>query len=426
MSLSTFFKLALINILSNLMVPLAGFMDVAFLGHLSEIRHLAGVTLATVLFNYIYWTFGFLRMGTTGMTAQAVGRGEKEAIALIALRHSILAVGIGCLILLLKQPLAWIGFALLSAAPEVKAAGLDFYNAMIWGAPATLLNFVLIGWFLGRGQGSKVLLLSAVNGISSVGLDYWFIVQWGWESAGAGLATAASQYFMMAIGLILIMREFAPLNVPDYQKIFEPTAFSAAFRLNRDILIRTFVLVSTFALFTNFSSSMGTVTLTTNAVLMQVVSFSAYFIDGLAFATESFAGQLQGQGNVGELKRLVNISGASSLALGLTIALLFNVFPQPLTRLLTDHAQVIDRVPSYVPWLIPILGFGAIAYMLDGYFLGLTQGKILRQSSLISTIFVFLPVAIVAAYIRSPHLLWFALTLFMAARAITLGLKVSL
>jgi multidrug resistance protein, MATE family len=422
MSLSTFFKLALINILSNLMVPLAGFMDVAFLGHLSEIRHLAGVTLATVLFNYIYWTFGFLRMGTTGMTAQAVGRGDREAIALIALRHSILAVGIGCLILLLKQPLAWIGFALLSAAPEVKAAGLDFYDAMIWGAPATLLNFVLIGWFLGRGQGSKVLLLSAVNGISSVGLDYLLIVQWGWESAGAGLATAASQYLMMTIGLILIVREFVPL-IPDYQKIFEPTAFSAAFQLNRDILIRTFVLVSTFALFTNLSSSMGTVTLTTNAVLMQVVSFSAYFIDGLAFATESFAGQLQGQGNATELKRLVTISGTSSLALGLTIALLFNTFPQPLIRFLTDHTPIIDRVPSYVPWLIPILGFGAIAYTLDGYFLGLTQGKILRQSSLISTIFVFLPVAIVAAHLRSPHSLWFALTLFMAARAITLGSK---
>jgi multidrug resistance protein, MATE family len=423
MSRLKFFQLAFINILSNLMVPLAGLMDVSFLGHLSEIRHLAGVTIATVLFNYIYWTFGFLRMGTTGMTAQAVGRQDQDAIALIALRHGILAIGIGCLILLLKQPLAEIGFMLLSASNEVKAAGRDFYNAMIWGAPATLLNFVLIGWFLGRGQGSKVLLLSAVNGISSVALDYLLIVQWGWESVGAGLATAASQYFMLAIGIIFVIRESIPF--PGLHKIFEPAAFSAAFRLNRDILIRTFVLISTFALFTNLSSTMGTIVLTTSAILMQVVSFSAHFIDGFAFATESVAGQLQGQGNSTELKRLVQISGISSVVLALAIAFLCNLFPQPLFRLLTNHANIIDLIPSYVPWLFPVLGFGAIAYMLDGYFLGLTQGKILRQSSLIATGLVFLPMAIVAASTRNPHLLWFALTLFMAARAITLGRKVA-
>jgi multidrug resistance protein, MATE family len=123
MSLLRFFQLAFINILSNLMVPLAGLMDVAFLGHLSEIRHLAGVTIATVLFNYIYWTFGFLRMGTTGMTAQAVGRQDQEAIALIALRHGILAIGIGCLILLLNQPLAWIASP--SSAPHPPSKPLD-------------------------------------------------------------------------------------------------------------------------------------------------------------------------------------------------------------------------------------------------------------------------------------------------------------
>jgi multidrug resistance protein, MATE family len=181
MSLSTFFRLAVVNILSNLMVPLAGLMDVAFLGHLSEIRHLAGVTLATVLFNYIYWTFGFLRMGTTGITAQAVGRDDQEAIALIGLRHGVLALGIGFIILLLQQPLSWLGFALLRASPEVKAAGQDFYNALIWGAPATLINFVLVGWFLGRGQSGKVLLLSAVNGAANVALDYLLMGKYrGW------------------------------------------------------------------------------------------------------------------------------------------------------------------------------------------------------------------------------------------------------
>jgi multidrug resistance protein, MATE family len=135
--LPNFVRLAIVNILSNLMVPLAGLIDTAFLGHLADIRHLAGVALATVIFNYVYWTFGFLRISTTGMTAQAVGRGDRDAVWLIALRHILLALVLGLVIFLLQVPLRSIGFTLLSATPEVKAAGQDYYNALIWGAPAT-------------------------------------------------------------------------------------------------------------------------------------------------------------------------------------------------------------------------------------------------------------------------------------------------
>jgi MATE family multidrug resistance protein len=158
--LPRFFRLASVNILSNLMVPLAGLTSVAFLGHLGDIRHLAGVTLSTVLFNYIYRTLGFLRMSTTGMTAQAVGREDEEGVLLTGLRNGILALGLGITILILQYPLQEIGFALLSATSDVKASGQAYYDARIWAAPATLLNFVLIGWFLGREQSGKVLVLS--------------------------------------------------------------------------------------------------------------------------------------------------------------------------------------------------------------------------------------------------------------------------
>ena len=144
-----FWRLAGVNILANLMVPLASLVDVGFLGHLAEIRHLAGVALATVLFNYIYWTFGFLRMGTTGTTAQASGQSDRQTVIVIWLRNSAIALTIGLLILILQQPLQQIGFTLLSATPEVLDSAQAYYNALIWGAPATLLNFVLLGWFLG-------------------------------------------------------------------------------------------------------------------------------------------------------------------------------------------------------------------------------------------------------------------------------------
>ena len=420
-----FWQLAFVNILSNLMVPLASLVDVAFLGHLNEIKYLAGVAIATVLFNYIYWTFGFLRMGTTGLTAQARGRGEADLVILTLLRNGAIAIGLGICILLFKQPLRNIGFTLLQADLEVIEAGRTYYNALIWGAPATLLNFVLLGWFLGKEQGGKVLLISLANKSSNIILDYLYIVVWQQNSAGAGIATAISQYLTLLLGLIFVLREI-PLSAlqANFTSIIDISAFKATFSLNRDILIRTLALVSTFAVFTNLSATMGTKILAANTLLLQVITLSAYFIDGIAFATESIAGNLLGQGKKDGLVPLLKLAGGSSLLAGLGFAVAFCLFTQPLFGLLTNHGEVIGQVSNYVWWLLPILSFGSIAYMLDGYFLGLTAGKVLRQSSLVASTLGFAPMAIAAWYWQSEHLLWLALALFMAARTITLSLKI--
>jgi MATE family multidrug resistance protein len=296
---------------------------------------------------------------------------------------------------------------------------------LIWGAPATLLNFVLMGWFLGREQGGRVLLLSVVGNGANIVLDYLFIVRLGWESAGAAIGTAASQYLMLLVGVILIYREhwFGKVKAVVGQTL-DPSALKAAFALNGDILVRTFALVSTFALFTNLSSGLGTVVLATNTLLLQVVTLAAYFIDGLAFATESFAGIFRGKGASEQLVPLVRISGGTSLIFGLLFALIFNLFPIPLFGLLTNHQEVIEPIRNYVGWLVPILGFGSIAYMLDGYFLGLTEGRILRTSTVIAALIGFAPVALLAWWFHSSQLLWLALSLFMLGRVVTLGVKV--
>ncbi len=419
--LPSFLRLATANIISNLMVPLAGLIDTAFLGHLADIRYLAGVALATVIFNVVYWSFGFLRMGTTGMTAQARGRQDPEELWLILLRGGMIALAFGGLILVLQVPIRDMGFALLNAEPEVKAAGYDFFNGRIWGAPAVLLNLVLMGWFLGREKGRWVIWLSLVGNGSNVGLDYLFIRQFGWASAGAGWATALSQYLMMTAGLLLILREggLRPLGavVP---KVWNPAALKGVFLLNRDIVIRTFALILSFALFTNFSSAMGTPTLAANTLLLQVVTLSAYFIDGIAFATESFAGRFYGSGDHHQLRRLLWIGGGTSVALGLSFALSFVLLPQVLFGLLTSHGAVIEQVQRYVGWLVPVLGIGAIAYMLDGYFLGLTAGRVLRNATVLAAGVGFLPLALVAQSMGSPHMLWLALAGLMTARSATL------
>ena len=420
-----FWRLAVVNILSNLMVPLASLVDTAFLGHLTDISYLAGVAIATVLFNYIYWTFGFLRMGTTGLTAQAKGRNSTAEVVLILLRNSAIALTIGIVILILQQPLREVGFTILKADPEVIEAGRDYYNALIYGAPATLINFVLLGWFLGQEQAGKVLLLSTVSKVTNIVLDYLFIVRWELNSSGAGAATAISQYITLVLGSILVLSQLPWKTLRSYySQIFNLSALKATFVLNRDILIRTLALVSTFALFTNLSATMGTGVLAANTLLLQVVTLAAYFIDGIAFATESMAGNLQGQGKEARLIPLLRLAGSSSLVAGLGFATLFGLFPQGLFGLLTNHAEVIDSVSNYVWWLFPVLSFGAIAYMLDGYFLGLTAGKILRQSTLIAAVLGFVPVAIAAWYWQANNLLWLALSLFMATRSITLALKI--
>ena len=425
-----FWRLALVNVISNLTVPLASLVDVAFLGHLTEIRHLAGVAIATILFNYIYWTFGFLRMGTTGLTAQARGRGQTDVVVLTLLRNCAIALFIGTIILLLQQPLREIGFTLLQADPDVLEAGRAYYNALIWGAPATLLNFVLLGWFLGREQGKEVLLVSVVNKGTNIVLDYLFIVRWGQESAGAGAATAISQYLTLIVGMCLVYRELTKIgwakerSPVQIAQIWELSALKGIFTLNKDILIRTLALVSTFAVFTNLSATMGTTILAGNTLLLQVVTLAAYFIDGIAFATESIAGNLHGQGKREQLLPLLKLAGSVSLVAGVSFAIVFISFPQSLFGLLTSHAEVIGQIGNYIWWLLPVLGFGSIAYMLDGYFLGLTAGKILRQSTLIAAALGFAPMAIAAWHWQTNHLLWLALTLFMITRDLTLGLKI--
>jgi multidrug resistance protein, MATE family len=191
--------------------------------------------------------------------------------------------------------------------------------------------------------------------------------------------------------------------------------------LNRDILVRTFALVLSFALFTNFSSALGTQTLAANTLLLQVVTLSAYFIDGIAFATESFAGRYYGSGDKTYLRRLLKVGGSTSMLLGLTFALAFVLFPAPLFGLLTGHQDVIAIVKTYVGWLIPVLGLGAIAYMLDGYFLGITAGRVLRNATVLAAGVGFLPLALIAQSLGSAHLLWLALVGLMTARALTLG-----
>jgi MATE family multidrug resistance protein len=413
-----FARLTSLNVLANITVPLASLIDTALLGHLDDLRFLAGVALAAVLFEYVYWSFGFLRMGTTGTTAQALGREDTDAVFLTLYRSLVVALALAGGILALQVPLRELGFSLLSGAPEVENAGRDYFNARIWAAPAALSNFVLLGWYLGREESGAALIMTVVANLTNIVCNYIFIVHLGLAAFGAGLGTTISQYTMLVSGFLLLSRRPGRI-VWRWSDVIERKALKSMFQLNRDILLRTVALISAFAVFTNCSALMGTVVLAANTVLQRLVMLVAYLVDGAAFASESLGGILGGAGDGTGFQRLVRVAMLCGLLMTLPMLALFLGFPGPIIGLLTSHPEAIETASEFLPWLVPVLGIGAVAYIYDGLFLGLTAGRGLRNAMLVS-LGVFLPLAFMAVQLQENHLLWFALTVFMAARSLTL------
>ena len=415
-----FARLTLYNILANVTVPLASLVDTALLGHLDDIRFLAGVALAAVLFEYVYWTFGFLRMGTTGTTAQALGRGDEPETYRVLYRSLLVAWALGVVILLLWWPLRELGFALLSSTTEVEAAGRAYFDARVWAAPAVLSNFALLGWFLGREDGRSALVMALVANLANVALDYLFIMRLGMAARGAGLATALGQCLMLVAALAILFSRYRPRRWR-WREVLDRASLLRLFRLNRDILLRTVALITAFAVFINFSAMLGTAVLAANAILQRLQSLVAYLIDGAAFAIESLAGIFRGERRQDQLDRVRRLALVWGVAFTLPFLALLLLAPRPVYRLLTSHEPTLDLAITYGPWLAPTLLVGALAYVYDGLFLGLTAGRPLRNSMLASTLLVFLPLALVAVRLESNHLLWLGMFGFMVARAASLA-----
>lgn len=422
--LPRFYRLASISVLSNMMVPLAGIIDIAFLGHLADIRHLAGVILATILFDYLYRVLKFLRTSANALTAYAVGRDDTKAVLLVGLRSGLIAIGIGVLILLLQYPLQKIGFTILSGSPEIESSGVDYFNARIWGAPAALLNFVVIGWFLGREMNGVVLLMSIIGNGSNVVLDYLMIVKWGWESMGAGLATAISQYLMLGTGLIgagfIIPWKVLPTAL---QELFDWTAIKDTVVLKSNILIRFLALISTYAIFTNLSAAMGTNVLAENGLLLQIALLSQFTVQGVGMTTQTLTGNFQGKGTKEQMSPLLIVSILTSLVIALTFAMVSVLFPDLVFGLMTNHAEVNKQITNYTVWLLPLLALTAIAFMLEGYFIGLKESVILRNAVLFAFGLGFIPLAIISWYLHSNHLLWMSLVSYMLTLTVALGIR---
>ncbi|NEQ35786.1 MAG: MATE family efflux transporter [Okeania sp. SIO3I5] len=421
-----FLQFTIVNILSDIIVPLAGLVDTTFLGHLPNIHHLAGVSLASVIFNYLYWSCLFLYVGTTGLTAQASGRGDRHQVVLVLLRNCLIALLLGVLILLLQNSLQNIGFHLLAGTPEVKTLGQKYFQGRIWDAPPTLMNMVLMGWFVAQQQESKILAMSLVAGGTNIFFDYLLIVNWGWGSFGAGIATAASQYLTLVVGIIFLPWENLRALIPKiYQQIFRMQELKSSFQIKGNFFIATVISILTYVILINLSATFGTLILLSNSLIFQVVNMSTNILGGLASTTQVLVGNYYGAGVNQKLLPVLKFSFLISFSLVVPIGSIFILFPEQLFGVLTNNAEVISVVSNQVFWLLPLLACMSIAHVLDGYFNGLNNSLVVLRSRAVSLV-GFLLVAFIAWQLNSSALLWLAFLLFIATRAIILGIKVLL
>jgi len=415
-------NLAIPNILTNLSVPLLSLVDTAVVGHLKHVYYLGAIAIGSMIFSFLYWGFGFLRMGTTGLTAQVYGKGDKTETVAVGGRAMLIALSFGLLLVLLAYPINKIAFAIIQASSEVEKYASEYFYIRIFAAPATLSIYVLHGWFLGM-QNAKypMYLLISVN-LLNVILDLSFIYFLGMKSDGVALGTVIAQYFGMIFGVVILFRKYGDfLKLISVKSILNKVNLKRFFNVNRDIFFRTLSLIITLGFFTAESAVYGDVILAANTILLQLWVILSYAIDGFAFAGESLVGKYKGAGNLNKLKLSVRFIFYWGLGIATLFTAVYYFFDRQIISFFTNNIKVIETAMIFIYWtsLTPVLN--SVSFIWDGIYIGATATKTMRNTMLAAAFVFYLP----TYYLMKPSLgnnaLWLALVIFMIVRAVSLS-----
>jgi MATE family multidrug resistance protein len=380
-------------ILTNISTPLLGLVDTVVLGHLDSEKFLAAVALGGLIFSFIFWGFGFLRMGTTGLTARAFGEDNIKEINAVLARSMVLAIVISSLLLILHQGIAFASFWLLQSSMEVEQLALQYFEIRILSSPATLCLYVLMGWFLGQQNVKIPLLVVLITNITNICLDILLVYYFKMQVEGVALATVFAEYTGLCIALIITIRVLKKNKAPfcwhylcDFKKI------KAMLLINSHIFVRTWCVIFTFAFFTAQAAKMGDMILAANTVLLNFQTFMAYALDGFAHAAEALVGKAVGAKNRAMVRQAVLTTGLWSLLAALLFTAFYLLFGLHIIDLLTGLENVRKIAYIYLPWLIamPVLSF--LCYLFDGVFIGAMMTKEMRNTMMFSLFCVFLPV----------------------------------
>ena len=409
------------TILSNLTVPMLGAVDTAVMGHLPDPAYVGGVAVGAMIFSFLYWGFGFLRMGTTGFVAQARGRKDGDEIRAILARALLVGLMAAVVLMVAQLPLRLGAMGLLEAAPDVESLAGRYFDTRIWGAPATLANYAVLGWLLGMQHARAALAIQIViNGLNAA-LDIWFVVELGWDVEGVALATAIAQYTGACLGLVLIGVRLK--NIPGIwsrNRILDLAELGALFRVSRDIFLRTLAMIFAWSLLTWMGARLGTTVLAANALLMNFQSFLAHGLDGFAHATSALVGEAVGAKNRDALRRTVIAATVMAAGVAVGYALIYALFGANLLALLTDIPELRAFAGDHLIWmtLSPLLSVWA--YQLDGIFIGATRAAEMRNAMIVS-VAIYTAAMFTLPDLLGNHGLWASVMLFMVVRALTLA-----
>jgi len=410
------FRLALPNIISNISVPLLSTVDTALMGRLSEL-HIGAVGLGAMIFNFIYWNFGFLRMGTTGITAQAHGKEDASEVMLTLGRALLVVLVIASLILLFQYPIGQLSFQLMNVTEDQRPMIEDYFYTRIWAAPASLGLYALMGWFFGMQNAIYPLLITIIVNAVNIALNFLFVVEWGMEVKGVALSTVIAQYVGLTLAIVLFAIKYQNYwRQLEYRAIIVWGKLKRFLLINRDIFIRTACLTFVFSFFYSQSAEAGELVLAANVILMQFINWMSYGIDGFAYAAESLVGKYFGKQDFEKTKKAIRLSFVWGMTLGVIYALIYLLFRVPLLQLFTDQADVINAALPFLFWILLFPILSTPCYIWDGVYIGLTASKAMRNSMLLAlAVYLLIHFALKSEY--SNHGMWAALLLFMVARA---------
>ncbi|MDZ7778494.1 MAG: MATE family efflux transporter [Gemmatimonadota bacterium] len=414
-------------VLANSAVPLLGLVDTAVIGNTGTVQGLGAIALGAIIFNFAYWSFGFLRMGTTGFTAQASGAGDEVEVRATLGRALLLAGGIALVLLALQKPLIDVALVLLGSTEDVAALTRAYFHTRIWGAPASLATFALLGTFVGLGR-TRLLLGTqiALNGLNII-LDVLFAGVLGWGVRGIAFGTAIAEWTTLVLALGLAYRLVRSRHADGepfwpWARVLDRAKVLRTLGANADIMVRTLALLGGFAWFTSQGARFGDTLLAANHVLLQLVSASAYLLDGYAHATEVLVGRAVGARTRAAFDRAVR--AATELAGGTAVVLTALIwFGGPtLIALLSAHEPVRDTAGQYLPYTAVYILVSFAAFQLDGIFIGATRTRDMRDAALVSlAVFLGASWLLVAEWANTG--LWIAFVVYVVTRGLTLSAR---
>ena len=416
-------KLAIPNIISNITIPLLGLVDMILMGHLDSAIYIGAIALGGTIFSVLYSFFSFLRAGTTGFTAQSLGNNDNTETIYSLYRSVCIGIPIIILILSLQIPIAKISSLLLDGSNEVKELAITYFYVRIWAAPANILLYCLNGWFVGM-QNTKIpMFIAILINVMNIIFSFILVIIFEQNVKGVALGTVIAQYSGLTLAIILLIKNYKSYFVKIESKIlFDIEKMKRFFKVNRDLMIRSFLLIISIAFFTNQSAKLGNNILAINMILLQSFYIFSYFTDGFAYAGEALVGKFVGSKDKENLQKVIRLLLIWGFSISIPFSILYALFPTEFVKIISDNTEILTEIKPYYIYMIiiPLITFAA--FIWDGIYIGATASKAIRNTMIISSIFIFIP----SWYILMPqfgnHGLWIAFLFFMIARGAAMSL----